>query len=62
MITIGHYWADHMTGTSANRSRADAAWAKAFGPGGAYFDTLWGKKNFNQVFLNAFPQLFYRNH
>ena len=60
LITIAHYWADHISGTSTNRARADAAWIQAFSSGGASFDTTWGKKNFNQVFLNAFPQLFFR--
>ena len=60
MLTFGHYWTDYIRGTSTNRARADAAWIQAFGSDGAAFDTTWGKKNFNQVFLNAFPQLFFR--
>jgi hypothetical protein len=60
MVTIGHYWADHVTGTTRNRPWADEAFAQTFSAKGADFGTLWGKKVFNQAFLSAFAQMYYR--
>ena len=60
MMTLGHYWTDYIRGTTHNRARADEAWSQAFSSTGAQFDTIWGRKNFNQVFYSAFAQMAYR--
>lgn len=60
VITIGHYWVDYMRGSTENRTRADAAFTQTFSPSGADFGITWGRKVFNQAFLSAFAQMYYR--
>ncbi len=58
LITVGHYFVDHVNGNTQRRAAADAAIQQGWT--GTDFDITWGKKIVNQWYHSLFAQMYYR--